>query len=172
MLQYLCSLIILLYQELYVVGDHTQKSIDKYDQAMREYAREWMKSLDRPRYSTNIGTFFVIIFLFIWASTLTSQLGYTPRQGFGIFVFIIIGVALGFGSYIFNYLLSLIGFPKPVRSAIWFSVLIGPYLGIVAINNLKNPILSHIIGVASGVIAFVLSYGLDIMFERRINPTR
>lgn len=145
---------------------------DPYEQASQEYAREWLKSLDRPRYSTNIGIFFIFIFLFIWTSTLTNQLGYVPFQGTGIIVFFGIGIALGLGCYLTNILLSKIGFPKSIRSALWFSALVGSYVGIVAINNWENPVLSHISGVASALISFILSYGLDILFEHRIKASR
>lgn len=153
------------------IGEIMQQPQDQYEKASQEYAREWMKSLERPRYSTNIGIFFIFIFLFIWTSTLTNQLGYAPFQGIGILVFLGIGIALGLGCYITNIFLSKIGFPKSIRSAIWFSALVGSYTGIVAINNWENPVLSHISGVASALISFILSYGLDLIFEHRIKSS-
>ena len=154
-----------------IPGDKMQQPHDKYDKVMQDYAKKWMKSLDKPRYSTSMGTFFVLIFLFIWASTLTNQLGYVPMQGSGIVVFLALIIALGLGCYFINSLLTQIGFPKSIRSAIWFSALIGPYLGIVAINNLQNPVLSHLIGVTSSIISFILSFGLDKLFVRRSRST-
>jgi hypothetical protein len=144
-----------------------QKPQDKYDEAMQDYARKWMRTLDKPRHSTNISIFFIAIFIFIWSSTLTNLLGYVPLEGLGIIIFFSIGAGFIISSIFINTILTKLGFEKPLRSALWFSALVGPYISIVAINNWDNPALSHITGVVTAILAFVLSYFLDRAFTRK-----
>lgn len=141
-----------------------QNSQNRFDQAMQDYARRWMKSLDKPRYSTNISNFSIAIFIIIWASTLTNQMGYIPFKGTGIIITLSILITLILALSLLNHILARIGFAKITRTALWFSSLIGPYISILVMNNLKNPVLSHILGVFSAVAAFLFSYALDRLF--------
>jgi hypothetical protein len=143
---------------------------DKYDTAMQEYARKWIRTLDRPHYSNSISIFFIAIFIFLWSSALTRQSGYTPLKGFGIIIFFSIIALFIFILIVMNTILAKIGFSRPIRAALWFSALIGPYISIVLINSLENPPISHFIGFVSSVLAFILSYSLDRVFVR--DPTQ
>jgi sensor histidine kinase YesM len=139
---------------------------DKSNKEMQEYARKWMRSLNQSRYSTNISNFFTAIFIFFWSSTLTNHLGYTPFNGFGFIVILCIAIVIILALLFTNSILSTIGFSKSIRSALWFSALVGPYISIIAINNWRNPTLSHIAGVFSSVIAFLISFVLDKVLIR------
>lgn len=137
------------------------KSKNELDEAMQDYAQKWMKSLDKPRFSTNISNFFIAIFIIIWASTLTNQLGYKTFQGLGVIITLSIIAVLILTFLFTNHILTRIGFPNLIISSLWFSALIGPYISIVVINNSGNSALSHIIGSFSAVIAFILSYTIN-----------
>lgn len=144
-----------------------QKQPDNFDKVMQDYARKWMKTLDRPRYSTSISIFFIAIFIFLWSTTLTTGMGYKPLEGFGFVISI--SIALGFiiASVFINMILMKIGISKPIRSGLWFSAFVGPYISIVTINNWDNPALSHIAGVSLSLFAFVISFLLDRAIIRR-----
>jgi FtsH-binding integral membrane protein len=90
-----------------------------------------------------------------------------PLEGLGIIIFFSIGAGFIISSIFINTILTKLGFEKPLRSALWFSALVGPYISIVAINNWDNPALSHITGVVTAILAFVLSYFLDRAFTRK-----
>jgi hypothetical protein len=140
--------------------------INKHDEEMQDYARKWMKSLDKPRFSTNISYFFLVIFLLVWASTLTNQMGYIPLRGVGMLITLGIIAVLILILLATNHILAKIGLSKAIRSALWFSALIGPYISIIAINNWGNSALSHIVGVFSALLGFNISYALDRLFIR------
>jgi hypothetical protein len=147
------------------------QSPDPIDQAMRSHAKQYLKTLDRPRPgSTSLGFYFAGIFIFLWASSLTGELGYTPFQGLGIAIFFGIGLGLAALLVGINRLLSKMGLSRPLRSALWFSAVSGPYLAIAARSRWENPVWGHLAGFATTILAFCISLVLDKATERRPRP--
>jgi hypothetical protein len=144
-----------------------QPSEDKIEHAMQSYAKKWMKSLDRPRASTTLGYFFVGLFILYWSSSLTSLLGYKINQGLGVIIFVGIGAGLFLVTFFTNRLMAKMGLDRPVRSAIWLSAVIGPYVNLVAFHAWQSPVLSHLVGFAAAVGSFLISIFLDKTFEKK-----
>jgi len=140
---------------------------NKIDTAMQAYAKKWLSSLDNRRPSTSLGYFFVGFFLLIWSSSLTTQLGYDLKKGIGALIFIGIGLGLTLIIIMTNSLMTKVGLGRPIRSAIWLSAIIGPYINLSIYHLWKIPIVSHMIGFAAAILAFLISITLDKVLERK-----
>ena len=146
-------------------------SPDPIDQAMRAHAKEYLKTLNRPRPgSTSLGFFFAGVFVFIWASNLTNELGYIPLNGIGIAIFLGIGVGLAALLIGINSLLAKMGLSRTLRSALWLSAVCGPYLTIAARGRWDNPVWGHLAGFAATLLAFCISLVVDKLTERAPKP--
>lgn len=138
----------------------------KIDASMQAFAKRWMKSLNRPRASTTLGYFFVGLFILFWSTSLTVVLGFELRKGFGTLVFIGIALALTFGTLSVVRLMALLGIDRSTRSAFLFSAVIGPYANSLAEHAWNLPAVSHIVGFAGAILAFLLSLSLDKLLQR------
>lgn len=133
---------------------------------MQAYAKQWMKSFEKPRPTTTLGFFFVGLFILFWSSSITSLLGYNLSKGPGAFIFIGIALLLSILTILLNHVMSIIGIERPVRSGIFLSSVLGPYVNMLAENAWKSPTISHIAGFFASILAFLLSYLLDRIIAR------
>jgi hypothetical protein len=139
---------------------------DKIDASMRAFARRWMNSIDKPRPSTSLGYFFVGLFTLFWASSLTNLLGFDLRKGWGSLVFIGLAVLIILPVIIIVRLMARIGLDRPIRSAFLFSAVIGPYVDLVADHAWNLSVVSHMLGFAASILAFLASLLLDRLLAR------
>ncbi len=107
------------------------------------------------------GIFFPAVIIIQWVFSLTKEWGYLPYRGWGIAISL--GLYLGFLIVLFSadYGLARSGVHKPVRSAVWASAFLGPYLGLVTFNAWEHPLWSQIAGTACSLITFVVVYLID-----------
>jgi hypothetical protein len=141
----------------------------KIDAAMQSYAKKWMRSLDHPRASTTLGYFFVGLFILFWSSSLTNQIGFDLKKGFGTLIFIGIGLLLCLTTVFVNRIMAKIGLERAIRSALWLSAAIGPYVNMITYNTWNLPVISHIVGFAAAIFTFILSFQLDKLLEKYLH---
>jgi hypothetical protein len=144
----------------------------KIDTAMQSYAKRWLKSLDRPRASTTLGYFFLGLFILFWSSSLTTLLGFDLKKGYGALIFIVSGLTLMFTTIFINRIMAKIGLERPVRSALWLSAVIGPYINLTTYNSWNLPVISHLAGFFASILTFIISYLLDTTLERYQKHTK
>jgi hypothetical protein len=133
------------------------------DKAMQSYAKNWLKSTNRQRASTTLGYFFVGLFILFWSSSITTFLGLDLKKGYGVLFFIFFGLSLTFIAIYVNKIMAKIGLERPIRSALFMSALIGPYVYLSTYNAWNLPVISHIAGFFASILTFVLSYLLDTL---------
>jgi hypothetical protein len=138
----------------------------KIDDAMQSYARKWMKSIDRPRASTTLGYFFVGLFILFWSSSISSMLGFDLKQGYGVLIFIAVGLILTFTIILVNKFMAKIGLARPIRSALFLSAVVGPYVNQTTYNSWNLPVISHLAGFIASILTFTISYLLDTTLEK------
>lgn len=143
-----------------------QSPEDKIDVAMQSYAKRWMKSLSQPRASTTLGYFFVGLFILFWSSSLTTLMGFDLKKGYGILIFIGVGLILTLPTIFINWIMAKIGLVRPIRSALWLSAIIGPYVNLTTYNSWNVPVISHIAGFIASILAFIFSFLLDKTLEK------
>jgi hypothetical protein len=139
---------------------------NKIDAAMQSYANKWMKSLSHPRASTTLGYFFVGLFILFWSSSLTRQFGFDLKKGVGTLIFIGTLLLLSFSAIFVNNIMAKIGLERAVRSALWLSAVIGPYVSLTTYHKWNLPVVSHISGFAVAILTFNLSFQLDKLLEK------
>jgi hypothetical protein len=149
-----------------------QSPVRKIDTAMQSYTKRWLKSLDRPRASTTLGYFFLGLFILFWSSSLTTLLGFDLKKGYGALIFIVIGLTLMFTTIFINRIMAKIGLERPVRSALWLSAVIGPYINLTTYNSWNLPVISHLAGFFASILTFIISYLLDTTLERYQKHTK
>jgi hypothetical protein len=140
----------------------------KIDAAMQSYAKRWMKTLDHPRASTTLGYFFVGLFIMFWSTSLTTLLGFDLKKGFGTLIFIGVGLTLTFATIFINRIMSRIGLERPIRSSLWLSAVLGPYVNLITYNLWNSPVVSHIAGFGTAILTFILSFLLEKTLERNL----
>jgi hypothetical protein len=133
----------------------------KIDAAMQSYAKRWMKSIDRPRASTTLGYFFIGLFILFWSSSITSLLGFDFKIGYGTLIFVTLGLTLSLTIIFINRFMEKIGLDRPIRSALFLSALVGPYVNLITYNAWNRPVISHIVGFIASIFTFTISYLLD-----------
>ncbi len=143
----------------------------KIDKAMQSYAKKWIKSTNQQRASTTLGYFFVGLFILFWSSSITSFLGLDLKNGFGALFFVFIGLSLTCITIYVNKLMAKIGLERPIRSALFLSALIGPYVYLSTYNAWNLPVISHVAGFFASVLTFVLSYLLDTSLGSYLKKT-
>jgi hypothetical protein len=141
-------------------------SEDKIDAAMQSYAKNWMKSIRGPRTSTTLGYFFTGLFILFWSSSLTALFGYDLKKGYGVLIFVGIGLALSVATIMINKFMARIGMERSIRSALWLSAVIGPYVNQFSYHSWKIPVISHIAGFTASILTFIFSYQLDKLISR------
>lgn len=109
----------------------------------------------------------VALFSFRWINAILNTWGYKPYLGTGLLIgfgmFLgIIGLSVGI-----DYGLHRAGLTKTARSGAWLGALIGPYAGIVAMNEWGHLVGSQVIGVVSTLLAFWLGYWAEARLTRR-----
>ncbi len=134
---------------------------NRIDASLQAFAKRWIKSTDRPRASTRLGYFFAGLFILFWSSSLTSLLGFNLRQGWGTLVFVGIGLLVSLPTLFILRVMALVGIDRPTRSALLFSAVMGPYIYIVAEKAWNVWVISHILGFAASILAFLGSLGID-----------
>ncbi len=139
---------------------------EKIDASLQAFARRWMKSMDRPRASTTLGYFFAGLFILFWSSSLTNVLGFDLKKGWGTLVFVGIGLLITLPTLFLNRIMALVGMDRPSRSALLFSAVIGPYVYMAADHAWNVWVISHILGFAASILAFLISLGLDRLIDR------
>jgi hypothetical protein len=143
----------------------------KIDLILHAYSKNWLKSLERARPSTSLGFYLTGMFVFLWASALTVQLGYNPGQPVGGLFFVGIGLGLAITAIFANKLLARTGIDRPTRSALWLGALVGPYVSLAIEIQGLNPTTSHLAGFGSAVFLFWLSIQIDKLVEIFRKPT-
>jgi hypothetical protein len=138
----------------------------KIDDAMQSYAKKWMKSIDRPRASTTLGYFFIGLFILFWSSSITNILGFDLKKGYGSLIFIAVGLSLTFTVILLNKFMVKIGLARPIRSALFLSSVVGPYINQTSINSWNLPVISHLAGFIASIFTFIISYLLDTTLEK------
>ena len=133
----------------------------KIDAAMQSYARKWMKSIDRPRASTTLGYFFIGLFILFWSSSISSLLSIDLKMGYGTLIFVAVGLILTFTIIFINKFMVKIGLERPIRSALFLSAVVGPYVNQSTYNSWNLPVISHIAGFIASILTFTISYLLD-----------
>lgn len=138
------------------------KSSDpKIDPSLRAFTKRWMKSLNRPRASTTLGYFFVGLFILFWSSSITSLTGFYLQKVWGTLVFLGIALILSLTTLLIVRLMALLGLDRSIRSALLFSAVIGPYVNMLAQQNWKISVVSHVLGFIAAIAAFLCSLLLD-----------
>ena len=107
------------------------------------------------------------LFSFRWVNDILNAWGYKPLSGMGLLI--------GFGMWLgiltlalaVDYGLHRVGLSQPVRSGAWFAALIGPYAGMVALNEWGNLIGSQVIGILSTLFAFWFGYWAEDRLRRK-----
>jgi hypothetical protein len=66
-----------------------------------------------------------------------------------------------------DYVLARLGVGLRTRSALWFAALLGPYAGLVALNEWGHPVASQAISVVATLVAFGVGYWLEGVFGRK-----
>jgi hypothetical protein len=133
----------------------------KIDAAMQSFAKKWMKSMDRPRVSTSLGYFFIGVFILLWSSSISSLLGFKFNVGQGVIIFVAVGLILSLIIIFINKFLVIINLERPIRSALFLSALIGPYINLTTYNSWNLPVISHLAGFIASIMTFTISYLLD-----------
>lgn len=141
----------------------------KIDVAMQSYARRWMKSIDRPRASTTLGFFFIGLFILFWSSSISSLLGFDVKKGYGTLIFVAVGLTLTFTIILVNRFMVKIGLERPIRSALFLSALVGPYVNQTTYNSWNLPVISHLAGFIASILTFTISYLLDTALGKYLN---
>jgi len=141
----------------------------KIDDAMQSYARRWMKSIDRPRASTTLGFFFIGLFILFWSSSISSLLGFDVKKGYGTLIFVAVGLTLTFTIILVNRFMVKIGLERPIRSALFLSALVGPYVNQTTYNSWNLPVISHLAGFIASILTFTISYLLDTALGKYLN---
>lgn len=141
----------------------------KIDDAMQSYARRWMKSIDRPRASTTLGYFFIGLFILFWSSSISSLLGFDVKKGYGTLIFVAVGLTLTFTIILVNRFMVKIGLERPIRSALFLSALVGPYVNQTTYSSWNLPVISHIAGFIASILTFTISYLLDTALGKYLN---
>ena len=111
--------------------------------------------------SPSLGIFFPGFIIIQWVFTLAKEWGYSPYRGGGIAVSL--GMYIGLLAVVFaaDFLLGRAGIRIPIRSGIWASAFLGPYLGLAVFNTWGHPVWSQMAGVAGTILVFVVTYLLD-----------
>jgi hypothetical protein len=146
-------------------------SDQKIDASMQAYAKRWLKSLDRPRPSTTLGYFFAGLFILFWSSSLTTLLGFDLKKGWGSLVFLGVALLLTLLTLVFIRLMAILGLDRPMRSALLFSAVMGPYAYMAAYHALNQPVVSHVIGFIASILAFLASLMLDRLLSKATHKT-
>lgn len=109
----------------------------------------------------------VALFSFRWVNDIVNGWGYKPISGMGLLV--------GFGVWLgiitlaitIDYGLYRLGLSQPARSGVWLAALIGPYAGMVALNEWGNPLGSRVIGILSTLFSFWFGYWAEDRLVRK-----
>ena len=104
--------------------------------------------------------------VYTWVSSLIKEWGYVGYRGPGLYI--------GFGLFFVGVLsvaaidifMALMNLNKIIRSAIWFSAILGPYMSVMVLEKWGIPVWSHIAGSVSVLLAFSLSWLLDRLLKR------
>jgi hypothetical protein len=99
-------------------------------------------------------------------------LGFDLKKGYGALIFIVIGLTLMFTTIFINRIMAKIGLERPVRSALWLSAVIGPYINLTTYNSWNLPVISHLAGFFASILTFIISYLLDTTLERYQKHTK
>ena len=111
--------------------------------------------------SPSLGIFFPAFAVIRWIFYLTKEWGYAPYRGWGIALSLGMYIGSLAGVFSIDYLLARAGIRRTIRSGVWASAFIGPYLGLAAFNAWGHPVWSQVAGVAGTVTAFVITYLVD-----------
>jgi hypothetical protein len=139
----------------------------KIDAAMQSYARKWMESIDRPRASTTLGYFFIGLFILFWSSSISSTVGFDFKKGYGALIFVAVGLIMAYTITLVNKFMEKIGLERPIRSALFLSAVIGPFVNQTTFNSLSLPAISHIVGFIASILTFIISYLLDTSLGKK-----
>ena len=118
------------------------------------------KSVEKKRnYAFGLGSGFMAFMAYRWASTIVQEWGQKPSQQVGT----ILGLTVGFMiiMFLFDYILWRLQFNKAIRSGLWASATIGSYMTLFTEAEITHPVWSHIIGLTTTMITFVIFYFLD-----------
>ena len=107
------------------------------------------------------GSIFMGYVAYTWASAIIKEMGYVGYRGRGLFI--------GFGIFLLlllcvitiDLIMIRLDIQRIIRSAVWLSIVIGPYVGIVVFNEWGSPVWGHLAGAISGLVIFVFSWWID-----------
>jgi drug/metabolite transporter (DMT)-like permease len=116
-------------------------------------------------YDFGIGGGFIVLTTYRWASTIVQEWGWQPSQRLGI----VMGMVLCFtiALLLADYLLWRRKLARAIRSGLWASAAIGPYVAVVAWEELSHPVWSQVTGLASTALVFITFYYLDQGLQHR-----
>jgi hypothetical protein len=103
--------------------------------------------------------------LLFWSSSLTTLIGF-DLKGYGALLFIVVGLILTYTIIFMNKIKGKIGFLRPVHSTLWSCAAIGPYVNLYINNSWNIPGISHMVGLFTSILTFIISYLLDTTLER------
>jgi len=138
----------------------------KIDASVQAFSKRWLKSLDIPRATTILSNLLIGFFILFWSATLTGLLGFDLKKGWGTLVFIGVWASLSLATLSAIRVMSKLGVDRPTRAAFMLSAMVGPYVNLVAYRAWNLPVISHIVGFAGSVLAFLFSLLVDRLLAR------
>ena len=88
-----------------------------------------------PPYRPGFGLTLAAFIIYPWVSTLLKRWNYVTYRTPGLFIGIGLFLAIILVVLLIDYLMARLGLEGALRSALWFSALLGSYAGLVALNE-------------------------------------
>ena len=124
-----------------------------------------MHTSDHPPYRPAVGAFLLGLLGYQWVAAILKGWGYVPYRSPGLFIGLALFIGFALSALLVDFLLARILPQQALRSALWFSAVLGPYAGLLAFSTWGEPIASHIVGIVTTLLAFGLGYFLEKRFK-------
>ena len=108
----------------------------------------------------------VALFSFRWVNEIVNAWGYKFISGMGLLIGFGVWLGIVFIAIAVDYGLHRAGLTRSARSGAWLAALIGPYAGMVALNEWGNLIGSQVIGILSTLFMFWFGYWAEDRLAR------
>lgn len=112
----------------------------------------------------------VALFSFRWVNEIVNAWGYRLLSGTGLLIGLGVWISIIALALAIDYGLHRAGLSKAARSGAWLAALIGPYAGMVALNEWEHLVGGQVIGVLSTLLAFWLGYWVEQRQTRAGKP--
>jgi len=129
-----------------------------------------MEKTQKPSYWSRSSGFpigAVALSSFRWVNDIISAWGYKLLSGKGLLIGFGIWLGIIALALAIDYSLYRLGLSQPIRSGAWLAALIGPYAGMVALNEWGNLIGSRVIGILSTLFMFWFGYWAEDRLTRK-----